>query len=313
MWTGGEVVPPAAVRRLRGGLPRPHRRGRLRPHRDHDVRHPVRLAPEEPVPDVLPIGQPLDDMAAYVLDHGLRPVPPGAVGELYLAGTGLARGYLGQPGLTAERFLANPFGAPGARMYRTGDLVRWTRSSLSGGPGGEAPGPGRSPGCHSGVLEFVGRADDQVKIRGFRVELGEIETALAAHPDVTQAVVVAVPSAGASGSSPTSWRAGRRTSASSCSARCRTTSCRPCSSRWKPCRSTRTGRSTAGRCPRPTSSPALGYREPAHGRRAAARRHLGRGPAGGPGRRGRQLLRARRRLDPQHPGGVPGPPRRAGR
>ncbi|SEC47016.1 non-ribosomal peptide synthase domain TIGR01720/amino acid adenylation domain-containing protein [Amycolatopsis tolypomycina] len=190
VWTGGEVVPPAAVRRLAAACPGLTVVDVYGPTETTTFATRFPLPPGEPVPDVLPIGRPLDDMAAYVLDHGLRPVPPGAVGELYLTGTGLARGYFRQPGLTAERFLANPFGTPGARMYRTGDLVRWTRRSPSGGPGGEAPGPGRSPGCH-GVLEFVGRADDQVKIRGFRVELGEIETALTAHPDVAEAVVVA--------------------------------------------------------------------------------------------------------------------------
>ncbi|WP_410640976.1 non-ribosomal peptide synthase/polyketide synthase [Amycolatopsis sp. lyj-346] len=191
VWTGGEVVPPAAVRQLAAACPGLTVVDVYGPTETTTFATRFPLPPGEPVPDVLPIGRPLDDTAAYVLDHGLRPVPPGAVGELYLAGTGLARGYLGQPGLTAERFLADPFGAPGARMYRTGDLVRWSGGSLSGGPGGEAPGPGRSPGSHAAVLEFVGRADDQVKIRGFRVELGEIETALTSHPDVAEAVVVA--------------------------------------------------------------------------------------------------------------------------
>ncbi|MDQ7803082.1 non-ribosomal peptide synthase/polyketide synthase [Amycolatopsis sp. A133] len=175
VWTGGEVVPPAAVRQLAAACPGLTVVDVYGPTETTTFATRFPMPPGEPVPAVLPIGRPLDDTAAYVLDHGLRPVPPGTVGELYLAGTGLARGYFGQPALTAERFLADPFGAPGARMYRTGDLVRWTSAR---------------------VLEFVGRADDQVKIRGFRVELGEIETALTAHPDVAEAVVVAAESAG---------------------------------------------------------------------------------------------------------------------
>ncbi|MFB9683728.1 non-ribosomal peptide synthetase [Amycolatopsis plumensis] len=175
VWTGGEVVRPAAVHQVAEACPSLTVVDVYGPTETTTFATRFPLPPGEPVPDVLPIGRPMDGTATYVLDHGLRPVPPGAVGELYLAGTGLARGYLAQPGLTAERFLPDPFGTPGERMYRTGDLVRWTSA---------------------GVLEFVGRADDQVKIRGFRVELGEIETALTAHPDVTEAVVVAAETGG---------------------------------------------------------------------------------------------------------------------
>ncbi|AZQ32223.1 non-ribosomal peptide synthetase [Streptomyces cyaneochromogenes] len=168
LWTGGEAVPAESMRRVMRACPDTTVTDVYGPTETTTFAMRHVLPSGEPVPDSVPIGTALDNTRLVVLDPGLRPVPRGTDGELYIAGAGLARGYWGRPGITAERFVADPYGPPGARMYRTGDLVRWNAQ---------------------GVVEYVGRADEQVKIRGFRIELGEIEAVLGRHPDVAHAVV----------------------------------------------------------------------------------------------------------------------------
>ncbi|MGB8688992.1 MAG: amino acid adenylation domain-containing protein [Microcoleus sp.] len=125
---------------------------------------------KNPAASCVPIGTPIGNLTTYILNHYLQPVPIGVLGELHIGGLGLARGYLGRPDLTAEKFIPNPFSnEPGARLYKTGDLVRY---------------------LSDGNIEFLGRIDNQVKIRGFRIELGEIEAVLTQHPEIDQAVVV---------------------------------------------------------------------------------------------------------------------------
>ncbi|TRV70951.1 amino acid adenylation domain-containing protein, partial [Streptomyces sp. 130] len=169
VWAGGDVVSPAAVRRVQEVCPGLVVVNGYGPTETTTFAACHRMDALGAGVSEVPIGRPLDGMRAYVLDARLRRVPPGTAGELYVAGAGLARGYVGQPVLTASRFVPDPY-AVGERLYRTGDLVRWSRE---------------------GELEYLGRADDQVKVRGFRIELGEIEAALAAHPLVERALVVA--------------------------------------------------------------------------------------------------------------------------
>ncbi|HET6478868.1 MAG TPA: amino acid adenylation domain-containing protein, partial [Actinoplanes sp.] len=162
---GGEAIPPALWARL-GSLPGTEAFNLYGPTEATVDALSARIA-DAPGPV---IGRAVAGARAYVLDHALRHTPIGIAGELYVAGAGLARGYLGRPGPSAERFVPDPYGPAGSRMYRTGDLVRWTEQ---------------------GRVEYLGRVDEQIKIRGFRVELGEIESVLARQPDVAEAVVVA--------------------------------------------------------------------------------------------------------------------------
>jgi nonribosomal peptide synthetase DhbF len=117
----------------------------------------------------VPIGIASQNIDVYILDQHLQPVPLGTIGELYVAGPALARGYLNRPGLTASRFVADPFADDGTRMYRTGDLARYNRQ---------------------GQIEYAGRTDQQIKLRGYRIELGEIEHALFAQPEINTACVL---------------------------------------------------------------------------------------------------------------------------
>jgi amino acid adenylation domain-containing protein len=169
VWTGGDVVSPGAVRSVLEHCPGVTVVSGYGPTETTAFATSFPMRGRFAVEGTVPIGNGLDDTDLHVLDENLEPVTAGEQGELYVAGTGLARGYVSRGALTASRFVADPFGAPGSRMYRTGDLVRWNRH---------------------GQLIFLGRADDQVKIRGFRIETGEVESALGLAPGVGTAAVV---------------------------------------------------------------------------------------------------------------------------
>lgn len=169
VWTGGEAVSARAVRQVMDACPDLTVVNGYGPTETTTFATCFRVERDFGLDGGVPIGRPMDNMRVYVLDGRLRPVPSGAVGRLYVAGVGVARGYAGRPDLTEERFLPDPFGSPGDRMYATGDLVRW-RSD--------------------GNLEYLGRVDDQVKIHGFRIEPREIEAVLEQHPLVSRAAVM---------------------------------------------------------------------------------------------------------------------------
>ncbi|MQY11299.1 Tyrocidine synthase 3 [Streptomyces sp. RB5] len=169
VWAGGEKVSAEAFGRVRAAWPGIGLVNGYGPTETTTFATCRPVADDWTPADGVPIGRPLRGMRAYVLDARLRPVPVGVPGELYLAGHGVAQGYGRRPGLTAERFVACPYGAAGERMYRTGDIVRWTRD---------------------GDVDYVGRADDQVKLRGFRIELDEIVAELSRYEGVSRAVVV---------------------------------------------------------------------------------------------------------------------------
>jgi amino acid adenylation domain-containing protein len=162
--SAGEATSPELVRRWAPG------RTYLNAYGPTEVTVCATITPASVSPERVTLGKPWPNTRLYVLDEALQPVPAGIPGELYIGGVGLARGYLGRPELTAERFLPNPFGPEGSRLYRTGDRVRW---------------------LSHGELEYLGRADFQVKLRGFRIELGEVESALLLHPSVSEACVIA--------------------------------------------------------------------------------------------------------------------------
>ncbi|WP_331741674.1 non-ribosomal peptide synthetase (plasmid) [Streptomyces sp. NBC_00726] len=168
--TGGDVISPVAVRRVLDACPGLVVRAMYGATEGSVFSAHLAITRDTELGRTVPVGDAFTGIGLHILDEDLIPAPAGAIGEIYLAGEGVARGYQGQAGLTAERFVADPYGSPGARMYRTGDMARRTAD---------------------GTVEFAGREDGQVKILGFLVDLAEVEAALAAFPGLTQVVVLA--------------------------------------------------------------------------------------------------------------------------
>ncbi|MFE9581306.1 amino acid adenylation domain-containing protein [Nocardia sp. NPDC006044] len=169
VWSGGEAVPPESVRQVFAACPEIVFVDGYGPTEASCMVASHALRSSDQLADTVPIGRPMDGVEARVLDERLRPVAAGAVGELYVSGIRITRGYLRRPGFTATRYVASPFGPAGERAYRTGDLVRANAD---------------------GVLEYLGRADTQLKVRGHRIESGEVEHAMNQHPAVVQSAVV---------------------------------------------------------------------------------------------------------------------------
>ena len=247
-----------------------------------------------PVPaevDTVPIGLPVWNTSLLVLDAQLRRVPVGTPGELYLAGVQLARGYLGKPGLTADRFVANPYGGPGERMYRTGDVV-----SIE----------------PDGAISYLGRSDDQVKVHGLRIELGDITTALLDCPDVAQAAVaVHTTDAGASRIVgyvvPQGGPRRSRHCATGWPPPCRRTWCRPIWFVLDRLPLTPNGKLDRKALPAPSALEPAESREPATDAERTLTGHRGR-RARPRGRARRRLLHPRRRQHHRHLAGQPRPP-----
>ncbi|MFX0580327.1 amino acid adenylation domain-containing protein [Nocardia nepalensis] len=184
VFTGGDICPPELVARF--GIGRTLRNSYGPTEATVAATFTERLTVARPSG----LGRPVPGVGLLVLDQRLRPVPIGVAGELYIVGSGLARGYAGRAGLTAERFVANLFGPAGTRMYRTGDLVRWQGGPTVDGDGRTVDGNGKAHTRADPVLEYLGRTDFQVKLRGMRVEPGEVDAVLDAHPGVEIAVTV---------------------------------------------------------------------------------------------------------------------------